>query len=275
MAAETVRAAASATAAVPLLLMLPLPLPLLLLPLLLQLLLLLSALLLLSYWPHMLILTDAKSGRRGSCFTGCMQDTEVLAQWTTGSPVGVDLEYCMRSATGLRDRLLSLPGRALSVLLWDDRTMVASEDTCLALVLAKYAAAPWNQGGRLNDHEWTQLLGAVRWPWLSSSLISYVLDPTVLPPHFVAGFQKAAVFLPSLRGKLLRQWQELGPCLRSSAAKGCRPRSSVTELRFEWEHRHPAAVIWHRRRHHPCAGDARVWRPLLGGAAGVEAGEQR
>jgi hypothetical protein len=158
-----------------------------------------------------------------------LEGAKDIAQWQATTPVGLDLEYCMSSSPELRGQVRTIGVTHLRILLEDDRTMVASENTCLALVLEYMGSHPV-----ISQSDRKALMEAVHWKWLSSSFICSLTGSAFIPASMQAQLQRAAMFEPDARDTLLTH-PPADSYFLPRAAGGRRPASSVAQLELEWE----------------------------------------
>jgi hypothetical protein len=173
------------------------------------------------------------------CLTpGCRSQSQLLdkleaaqdmAKWLDTAPLGLDLEYCMSRSTARSSRLRALGATRLAILLEDDCTMVFSENTCLALVLEHLRSHP-----SISAADNKALMEMVRWRWLSSSFICSLAGSANIGGSLQAQLREMAMFEPGARAVFL-QGNPGHPHIFPNVSKGPRPKSSVSNLEFEWE----------------------------------------
>jgi hypothetical protein len=158
-----------------------------------------------------------------------LEAAQDVARWQATTPTGLDLEYCMSRSTALSCSLRALGATHLAILLEDDRTMVFSENTCLALVLEYMQKHP-----SISTADKKALMQAVRWKWLSSGFICSLAGSAFIPARMQDQLRQMAMFEPGVREALL-QYPPAHPYILPTVLKGRRPDSSVQKFEFDWE----------------------------------------
>jgi hypothetical protein len=130
----------------------------------------------------------------------------------------------------LRARLLNCSVPKLLIILEDTDTMVASEGTCLALVMSRIPVRRHRDSEERNS-----LLSLVGWQWLPSSSIWYAAKGGWFPRDVVQLLTLVALLEEGFRGLVQREKSAPDSILYHSALAGRRPASRMIELELPWE----------------------------------------